>query len=565
MEEIVLHAYNTLTITSGANEVLIVKPLPILPVEIWEIILYNLHEYEEYLVVLVCKEWYDIMDRRAQLRAKAEGRKRDGKGETRWCTAVGRAFASPTLIEWAMSVSPECPFFTGTDRLKTLAAGGHPSLCIDQLKEICYHSQKVIRRELLRSFVIILAKHGHFQVFAQLHQDHPDLWHANFDQEVIDCIGTHATTSRNLQFIEWLHKLGSVFTSRSYTNAIVSKRRTGPLYRVIELLIEIKCPKDPHCVAEALRQGDIRMIKFLVDKGFLVQENNQKEMVPVPLSEYMYQCAVVSKSLECLDYLFSLREEHGCPLSQHILNIAIRWTNINVVKWLLDHQCPIEEDVCDTAASVGSIEMMSLFHMNGGHLNENTMISAAEYNHLNAVKWLRENGCNYTEEVSEAAARGGSIKLLSYLHAQGCPFDWTAACGAAKFGNLHALQWLIEKGYACNGAAINAAANWGELQVVQWLIDQGYPCDKTTTHAAASGGELEVLQFLLERGCEQEQIAIAATEEGHLHILVYLWDLSCDHEAFGFHNSLINLAQANNFDNIVEWLTARGYKAEDEY
>ncbi len=85
--------------------------VPILPPEIWEMVLGYLRPHEEYQAAVVCRDWHVVVQRR-----------REGRGANVWRTWIGAFCNSIARLVWARADG--CPWDSRT--CLTAAGGGAP-------------------------------------------------------------------------------------------------------------------------------------------------------------------------------------------------------------------------------------------------------------------------------------------------------------------------------------------------------------------------------------------------------------------------------------------------------
>jgi len=75
-----------------------------------------------------------------------------------------------------------------------------------------------------------------------------------------------------------------------------------------------------------------------------------------------------------------------------------------------------------------------------------TFDEAIKFGNIEHLKWLKENGCQFTQLTFNHATENGNLENMKWLKENDCPFSEYTFSFAAKIGNLKNMKWLKENG-----------------------------------------------------------------------------------------------------------------------
>lgn len=193
-------------------------------------------------------------------------------------------------------------------------------------------------------------------------------------------------------------------------------------------------------VASAYTMGDVRMVKWLRDRGCNGRDGHNCVMAAqsgciealewaaveegMPLSWWACAVAVNSGHLHVLAWL----RDRDCPWGRRVLRDAIAIRRVDIVDWALSNGCPMDDPrvLCMHAASSGSIKMLRYLHFERGFAWDESACSAASgSNRLAVLQWLRRHGCPWDENTCMRAAHSHSAEVLWWARENGCPWNWS--------------------------------------------------------------------------------------------------------------------------------------------
>ena len=120
----------------------------------------------------------------------------------------------------------------------------------------------------------------------------------------------------------------------------------------------------------------------------------------------------------CKDiYRVGMLPNYKATLYNFSSNLASKYGDLPVIKWLHNNNYPFTTNAMDNAAYYGHLEVVKWLHENRKEgCTTNAMDFAAENGHLEVVKWLHENrkeGC--TKFAMDWAAHNGHLEVVQYL------------------------------------------------------------------------------------------------------------------------------------------------------
>jgi hypothetical protein len=124
---------------------------------------------------------------------------------------------------------------------------------------------------------------------------------------------------------------------------------------------------------------------------------------------------------------------------------AARFSNLEILKWLIREGCLCDENICQGAAEGGHLELLKWAKDNQCPWNHTVCALAAEKGHLEILKWARENGCPWTALVCRSAAEKGYFDILKWARENGCPWDEYTCYGASMVGHFEALRAALAR------------------------------------------------------------------------------------------------------------------------
>lgn len=312
----------------------------------------------------------------------------------------------------------------------------------------------------------------------------------------------------------------------------------------------------------AAKQGDVEIVKLLMDHGALVNLKVMGTLTPLFSAASSGHVHIVKLLLEhgaSVDDEIWLGETPLFAASSkgHVSTVqlliengasgrnsrgktalvhAVRYNQTEVAAILCQHGPPLVNEKDESgntplhiAAQSCSSSMARLLIANGARINET--------NDLGETPLCVASQSNRREVATVLIENGASVDTKSYSGA-------TALLYAAQFGQIDLVKKMVE-----NGAAVNERGEYGQtpliravyyhgtLEVVIYLLDNGADVSiktesgQTALHAAATGGYADVVKVLLsvgisvnERDVQGETALFFAADYGHIEIIELLID-----------------------------------------
>lgn len=248
-------------------------------------------------------------------------------------------------------------------------------------------------------------------------------------------------------------------------------------------------------LAEAVMEGDIGMIKLLIDHGAPINRNSGAAIISA--SKYG-RVDIVSLLIEKGASLDVRGSMFNTPLSE-----SLREGHLNVAKLLIENGAPVDdasngETALITASRKGYTDIAALLIKKGADIDKpangtksSALWCAAGQGHIDIVKLLIEHGASinntndyYTTPLMHSLSRG-RVEIAKLLVEKGALIDeydnygTTALMIAAKKGFADITKLLIDKGARLdkkdkkNNSALDYAKKMGHKDIVTLLEQAG--------------------------------------------------------------------------------------------
>ncbi|KAM9984225.1 hypothetical protein ACTFIZ_003927 [Dictyostelium cf. discoideum] len=207
--------------------------------------------------------------------------------------------------------------------------------------------------------------------------------------------------------------------------------------------------------------GKLEFIKYI--------ETHYRDNKKVMYTESPIDCACLSGSLECLNYL----EERYTKCTTKALDNASKNGHLEIVKYLLDNR------------------------IEGG---EHALSLAIENGHLEVVRYLtaHDSTLKTTQQSWNKAAENGLLEMCKYLHENRKEgFTVFAVDKAAQKGHLQVVKFLLEnRDEGCTATALNLAAKYNHEEICKYLIDVNAPINSNSICNAALAGNTHLVNYI---------------------------------------------------------------------
>lgn len=237
---------------------------------------------------------------------------------------------------------------------------------------------------------------------------------------------------------------------------------------------------DPQLITFILNNYIPIEIDSFIGKAMLYQnEVDNLEMINLLLSKWWITWATVlewvSKSgnlpLGDLSLVKYCIEHEGTIVTNNHLLSAIKYGDIDIVKYLIPHVEHITNDIIQEAAIYGYADIVYILLQHGADATQG-LSDASLAGHLNIVKMLIENGANVNvneEEPIRNAVERGHLHIVKYLVEHGSDMN-IGLSSAAYFGKLDIVKFLIEeKGVQVTNEVISNAINREYYDIVRYI------------------------------------------------------------------------------------------------
>lgn len=271
---------------------------------------------------------------------------------------------------------------------------------------------------------------------------------------------------------------------------------------LIEWLISIGCPHDSSVTNFALKEGKIKLFKWLVNvKKFSI--NCDTKCIAVTIS--------TDDNFDIVKY-FKDELTKGKNWDVSPSRTAIEEGKLEILKYLEKTRVKSTHILDDTylwsiAARHGRIEIMKWLQVSGGYriVDYQPVGEAVKAGQLEALRWLIcEQKCFFNErDTMSKAAEGGHLACMKFLREErvgGCAWDAATTSLAAKHGKLDCLKYAVDNGCQwMREDILRHAEHTGNVELLSWFIfDQGGKIRECTCEIVVVKGHLEMLKFIIE-------------------------------------------------------------------
>ena len=285
----------------------------------------------------------------------------------------------------------------------------------------------------------------------------------------------------NLDMVKYLISKGVTLEVRT-TDAGSSKSALNfsvenNQYDVVEYLIQKGADIKPFLLfagsvdvlSEAAENGNIKIIKLILNNGYLINTNNKWGAI---------EQALRNKHMDVAKFLFDIgtdivKENDSIPDFYYL-------TNLEVIKFLVEHGYKVDGKYDDGgllryASEAGNTETVEYLIKKGANVNA-----------VNIAQDGEKVGLKY-ESALMMATRRGNFDIVKLLVENGADLEQqfefankdTVILTAAVYGSRNIMEYLIKKGVYVNfqnqlgETALLCAARKGWIDLVEMLIENG--------------------------------------------------------------------------------------------
>ncbi|QIN54464.1 ankyrin repeat-containing protein [Cedratvirus kamchatka] len=181
------------------------------------------------------------------------------------------------------------------------------------------------------------------------------------------------------------------------------------------------------------------------------------------------QLCTTATTVGDLDML-KLLIEKGCLCNEETFSQAAFSGNLEMCKWLKERGFVWNEQVCAQAALAGHLELLQWLRDNGCPWNENTPAFAARGGHLELLQWVMSNGCLWNAQVYYEAVSKNHLHIIKFAHSRGCPWNEYVCYIATYHERLDLLKWLISHGCPWDRGVYDTALERGYTEIVDCVL-----------------------------------------------------------------------------------------------
>ena len=203
-------------------------------------------------------------------------------------------------------------------------------------------------------------------------------------------------------------------------------------------------------------------------------------------------------------------------------DIAIKYSNLNLLKYLYENGCPMNDCSCSIAASSGSLECLKYAYEHGYSLSKDVCSKAVQNKHLECLKYAHKNGCLLDEYLCSISAENKDLECLKYAYENGAYWDFTLYPYSTF--SIDILKYAHKSGKLSSNIMIFAGFN---IIYLKYLHENNFPWHKDTYSWAIRQGNLDCLKYLDKYGCPRDNEEACNDSIGNLDCLQYLHEIGC--------------------------------------
>lgn len=240
----------------------------------------------------------------------------------------------------------------------------------------------------------------------------------------------------------------------------------------------------------------------------------------------------------------------------NVINQAVLYGSIQLIKWLIDAGYPRDKDITVTATILGNLNLLKWMFSMGYPRRLCRILECAEKNgHTHIMDWLiSEKLCQITVTMPLFECK---LPTLKWYHEHGISisaYSWHTKM------DFETMQWLHSRGISLSQLQFPMYLQWIPVENVKWLIQAGYLVGNSTEMIhAANGNNWDVVDMYI--GLEvpvHSRIITAALKTGDLKLVEY-YAGKCTMADCEF---IAAAAQSGNIE-AVEWVIAKYPKILD--
>ncbi|MBP5426506.1 MAG: ankyrin repeat domain-containing protein [Clostridiales bacterium] len=308
---------------------------------------------------------------------------------------------------------------------------------------------------------------------------------------------------------------------------------------LVKYLVENGAKVDTDCLNEAIEVGSLPIVKFLVENGVDINKKGWFGKEPTIR-------AIRSGNAPIVACLVEQKTKNGDRVDRYYLDEAIDVGSLPVVKCLIEKGVDINwqsrfgEDPVIRGIHKGNAPMVAYLIKKGSeeglkidirYLNE-----AIDAGNLQVVKSVVDCGVNLNQSgwFSKAPVirgiRKGNVAIVEYLISKGAKVDKNCLDVAIETGNLSMVKCIVRQGVNVNerswfdDPSIIKAVHTQNLNVVKYLVKHGAKINDRCMNEAVKTGRIEIVKYFISKGynVKKSSFLLTAVEEDNINMAEYL-------------------------------------------
>lgn len=362
----------------------------------------------------------------------------------------------------------------------------------------------------------------------------------------------------NIELVKHIHK---IYPRKIYGICLNCPCRNNDI-KIIKFLYEIDIKLEKHHLNLAIQCNNLDIGKFLISTG-------------IKPTKHTLELAIKSGNYNSVLYLISLK----CKVDIQMLNIAASSGNYKIFMLLKSMGVSITVTTLDLACISGSEEIVEYIILSNAYKNEfqkhakDVINTAIKYENIDIVKLLLKHNFSFDETSMLIAINNEDYEMIDFLKDNNCPYSKKDILESAHNFEIFDMLLNIDSIRFQNQAEeyMIKAAEVGSEDIIELFIENEYEISYQIIKTAVVFNKINILrycndlEFKFPDESSSEYLVYLACELGHLDIVMYLMknnynvskdcvDIAGENEKYDvvkyiFENSDINF---ESFDR--EWL-----------
>lgn len=324
----------------------------------------------------------------------------------------------------------------------------------------------------------------------------------------------------------------------------------------------------------AVKNNNLEMLQWLVEHGYQIE--HKIDYMGYAIGSKEYQIALKGGFFQIFKWL---HEKYGffdvvnSYASENASYYAIKYCNLEMLKWMVKEGYPIDYDEYYLALEEGFFEIFEWLYENVGKFNVSYSIIKFMVREESWVDWAIEKKYQVDQEAMIRAALTGKLNLLQKLYQYYPKINMDICCAACQSGNLEMVKWCFEliKNVRDVEELAYAAVKSGNLILLKWLYERNIKLDSTSEmhnyqiacQTAAKKGYYQMLKWLVKHYhllisdyamIIKRIIENQLPEDVNLEILQWLhpYVVTCNPDGYGIITSIIQLYKIKGYNKITK-------------